>query len=131
VDIAPLPPVLGNVAALTQCFSNLLENAVKFAKPGHVPHIRVTAEPEHDWVRIVVQDDGIGIRRDLQTRIFDLFQQVNPAYAGTGVGLAIVRKAAERMGGRVGVESEEGKGSRFWVELKAAGNDVAERSLTA
>jgi signal transduction histidine kinase len=71
-------------------------------------------------VRIWVQDNGIGIPRDQRERIFNLFQRLHPTetYEGTGIGLAIVRKAVERMNGKVGVESEAaGQGSRFWVEL--------------
>jgi signal transduction histidine kinase len=72
-----------------------------------------------DSVRIWVEDNGIGIAPEHQGRIFGLFERLHSggAYSGTGVGLAIVRKGAERMGGRVGVDSKVGKGSRFWVEL--------------
>ncbi|MGH7973267.1 MAG: sensor histidine kinase, partial [Limisphaerales bacterium] len=119
-----LPTVLGNQAALTQCFSNLLGNAVKFAKPGNKPTIRVWAEPGHrtsdrngsrPTARIWVEDNGIGIRGDSLERIFGMFQRAAKGYEGTGIGLAIVRKVVERMGGQVGVESQQGQGSRFWV----------------
>ncbi|HWQ93682.1 MAG TPA: PAS domain S-box protein [Clostridia bacterium] len=74
------------------------------------------------WVRLWVEDNGIGIGAEDQAKVFEVFQRLHAkeAYPGTGLGLAIVRKAVERMGGRVGVESELGKGSRFWVELKGA-----------
>jgi signal transduction histidine kinase len=70
-----------------------------------------------------VEDNGIGIAAAHQQQIFGLFQRLHTRekYGGTGVGLAIVRKGAERMGGRVGVESQTGEGSRFWLELPAAG----------
>jgi signal transduction histidine kinase len=73
-------------------------------------------------VRLWVEDNGIGIAPHNHTRIFGMFQRLNAewAYEGTGMGLSIVKKAAERMGGRVGVESDEGKGSRFWLDLKSA-----------
>jgi signal transduction histidine kinase len=137
----PLPSVLGNAAALTQVISNLLGNAVKFIAPGAIPRVRVYAEAapvqstephppippslQHSnlpLVRIWFEDTGIGLSRESQQRVFGMFQRLNRAdqYEGTGIGLAIVRKAVERMGGRVGVESELGKGSRFWVELKRA-----------
>lgn len=118
----PLPVVLGNASALTQCFSNLLGNAAKFAKPYMTPHIKVRAEESRqcsgqEMVRIWVEDDGIGIPETLLPRVFDMFQRGSNTHEGTGIGLAIVRKVVERMGGRSGVESREGQGSQFWVEL--------------
>ena len=64
---------------------------------------------------------GIGIPKEARGRVFDIFHQAHKSYEGTGIGLALVRKVAQRMGGRAGVESEEGKGSRFWLELRVAG----------
>jgi signal transduction histidine kinase len=113
-----LPMVLGNEAALTQCFSNLLDNAVKFAKPGVPPDIRVKSQKNNDWIRISVEDNGVGIPKEMQERIFEIFQRGTNSQNGTGIGLAIVRKAVERMGGHVGVISEPGKGSQFWIELR-------------
>jgi signal transduction histidine kinase len=182
----PLPRMLGNEAALTQCFSNLLGNGIKFVAPGTRPQVRVWAElvgnpkaeirnpkegenpkpeqrdgPLHSGaapppataqesavthhvsrithqapypssplapqpaalptVRLWFADNGIGIPKDAQERIFKMFQRLDKSYDGTGVGLTVVRKAVEKMGGRVGLESEPGRGSRFWIELKAAG----------
>jgi CheY-like chemotaxis protein len=111
--------VLGNQAGLTQCFSNLLGNAVKFVRPGEKPQIRVWAEERAGWARIWVEDKGIGISKEMLPRVFDMFSRGSKSYEGTGVGLALVRKVAQRMGGRAGAESEEGKGSRFWLEVKA------------
>jgi signal transduction histidine kinase len=118
---SPLLPVLGHDAFLTQCFSNLLENAVKFVSKGKAPEITVRTEPRGSMVRIWVEDNGIGIEPRHQQRLFNLFERVHSEqeYEGTGIGLSIVRKAVERMGGTVGVESEPGKGSRFWMELLA------------
>jgi len=118
--VGELPAVLGNEAALTQCFSNLLGNAVKFVEPGTVPRVRVSAERRGEWVRLCFTDNGIGIPADLQSRLFAMFQRLNKAYEGTGIGLALVRKVTERLGGKVGVESEVGRGSTFWVELRGA-----------
>jgi PAS domain S-box-containing protein len=121
IRLAPdLPRVFGNEAALTQCFSNLLDNAVKFVRPGERPQIEIKSEAHDGRARILVEDNGIGVPRDLQERIFGIFQRGSNAYEGTGIGLAIVRKAAERMGGKAGVDSEPGQGSRFWLELPLA-----------
>jgi PAS domain S-box-containing protein len=113
-----MPPVLANRAALTQCFSNLLGNAVRFVAPGTTPKVRVWAEDRGPRVRLWFEDNGIGVPKDLHQRIFQMFQRASHAPEGTGIGLALVRKVAERMGGEVGVESELGEGSRFWLELK-------------
>ena len=117
-----LPQVLANEATLTQCVANLLGNAIKFVAAGETPKIRISAELDGPDVVISFRDNGIGIApRDLD-RIFGIFVKVHApeTYLGTGIGLSIVRKASERMGGRIGVESELGKGSRFWLRLRAA-----------
>jgi signal transduction histidine kinase len=94
---------------------------VKFSKPGERPRIEVFAEAMGTHVRISVCDDGVGIEPAYQTRIFGLFERASPASVpGTGIGLAIVKKAVERMGGSVGVKSERGHGSCFWIDLPAA-----------
>jgi signal transduction histidine kinase len=115
----PLLKVLGHENLLSQCFLNLLQNAVKFVAPGRPPKVRIWTEARDGRVRVWVEDNGIGIAKDQQERIFGLFQRLHrqDAYPGTGVGLAIVRKAVERMGGTTGVESDPGQGSRFWLEL--------------
>jgi signal transduction histidine kinase len=192
-----LPVVLGNQAGLTQCFSNLLANAVKFVHPGQIPEVRIWAESvqspstlrsavhppqgyggratedrkskdqtqptahatrttQHESapsalnpppsavlstlrratedglrrtgqpstlnpsVRIWFEDKGIGIEKQYHDKIWQMFQQLDKAYEGTGIGLALVRKVVDRMGGQVGVESEPDHGSRFWIELKPA-----------
>jgi signal transduction histidine kinase len=117
----PLPPVLANPAALTQVISNLLTNAVKFVAPNVVPQVRIWAQANGAQVRLSFSDNGIGIPLKGQQKIFGLFQRLHPpdAYDGTGIGLAIVKKATERMGGQVGLESQPGKGSVFWVILKS------------
>ncbi len=116
----PLPVVLGNEGLLTECFANLLGNAVKFVADGVRAQICVRSENFDSCARIIVEDNGIGIPTQAQERLFNMFERLTARYEGTGVGLAIVRKVAERMGGRVGVESEPGEGSRFWVELRVA-----------
>jgi signal transduction histidine kinase len=122
--VEPLPSVIANEAGLAQCFSNLLANAVKFVKPGQTPRVRIWAETRGDWACFWFEDQGIGIPRQYQERIFDMFQQLDKSYEGTGIGLALVRKTAERMGGKVGVESRRGQGSRFWLRFKKANPPV-------
>lgn len=116
-----LPLILGDLASLSQCVANLLDNAVKFVPPGVVPRIVIRSEPVQERVRLWFEDNGIGIDPALQSAIFEMFRRAHSGgqYEGSGIGLAIVRKAVERMGGTVGVQSEPGKGSRFWVELPA------------
>lgn len=120
IDIqTPLGSVFGHEAHLTQCITNLLDNAVKFVAPGNQPRIRIRSESFKGRFRLWFEDNGIGIPRESQERIFGIFQRMHDdkIYPGTGIGLAIVRKAAERMGGSAGLESEPGKGSRFWLQL--------------
>jgi signal transduction histidine kinase len=120
------PRVLADEAPLSQCFSNILANAIKFVPAGTAPEVKIWSEVRDGRVRLFFQDNGIGIPREAQQRIFDMFQRLDKGYEGTGIGLAIVRKIVERMDGAVGVESEPGKGSRFWLELAsaAAPNDL-------
>jgi len=113
-----LPKVLGNAAAISQCFSNLLMNAVKFVPPGVRPRVRIHALEKHSSVRVWVEDNGIGIAPKDHERIFGMFERVSNDYEGTGIGLAIVRKSVERLRGHAGVESELGQGSKFWLEFK-------------
>lgn len=115
----PLPVVSGNAALLTQVVSNFIGNALKFVSPGRAPHVFLRAEDRGQRVRIWIEDNGIGVAPQNHEKIFGLFQRLHRPedYAGTGVGLAIVKRAVERMGGRVGVESKLNEGSRFWFEL--------------
>ncbi|MDB6068029.1 MAG: Histidine kinase [Pedosphaera sp.] len=116
----PLLEVMGHEASLVQCISNLIGNAIKFVLPGVKPRIKIWTESDDGWRTIWFEDNGIGIEADQLTRIFGIFERVSKCYEGTGIGLAIVRKAAERMGGGVGVESAPGHGSKFWLRLPAA-----------
>jgi PAS domain S-box-containing protein len=120
----PLAAVRANEPLLTQCISNLVSNAIKFVRPGERPRIHIATEPKESSVRLSVTDNGIGVTPENQDRIFDLFTRVHSldAYAGSGIGLAIVERAVTRMGGKVGLNSEPHKGSTFWIELPKAGN---------
>jgi signal transduction histidine kinase len=136
----PWPTVLAHGPTLSQVLFNLVSNALKFVKPGVPPQIHIRAEEapstlpstpplrppaippaQPGFIRIWVEDNGIGIAPEHQEQIFRLFLRLHrDAYDGTGVGLAIVQKAIERMGGRIGVDSPRGHGSRFWFDLRKA-----------
>ena len=117
--VEPMPWVLAHRNTLAAVVSNLLENAAKFVAPGVDPIIAVRAEDHGDVTRVWFLDNGIGIAPEHHERIFHVFERLHgmEQFPGTGIGLAIVRRAVERMGGRVGVESAMGAGSRFWIEL--------------
>ena len=120
--VEPLPEVLGHPATLAQALANLISNAIKFMAPTVTPQVRIWTESSNHKVRLWVEDNGIGIPEEHWDRIFRVFERLHgmETYPGTGIGLAIVRKGIERMGGTAGVESEVGLGSRFWIELPAA-----------
>lgn len=150
-----LPTVRAHPATLVLLLQNLLSNALKFTgngkppciglyteQPGPIGHTTAAGNPTSPtepkngeeplaaadsarFIRVVVEDNGIGIATEHLPKLFGAFQRLvsSATYPGTGLGLAIVRKGAERMGGRVGVESQPGKGSRFWLELPLVAPD--------
>lgn len=120
VKIEPdLGVVLGHEATLMQVMLNLVGNALKYAKLGIAPVVNIRTERRGNHVRVLVQDNGIGIAPEYQQKIFEIFERVpnSEQHTGTGVGLAIVAKSIERLGGSLGVESSAGAGSIFWFEL--------------
>jgi signal transduction histidine kinase len=114
-----IPPVAGNEARLLQVFDNLLGNAIKFSPDGG--QITVTVEDTGPVVQASVSDQGIGIPKDQQERIFERFYQIDGSarrrFSGAGLGLAIVKRIVETHGGQVWVESETGKGSTFYFTI--------------
>jgi signal transduction histidine kinase/CHASE3 domain sensor protein len=121
-----LPQVLAHRPTLVQVVTNLLNNAIKFVQPDRQPVVQIYFEEYNQqeliWVKLWIVDNGIGIAPEHQERIFRVFERLHgiEAYPGTGIGLAIVRKSLDKMGGFCGVESQLGTGSRFWIALPKA-----------
>ncbi|MES9945603.1 MAG: PAS domain S-box protein [Candidatus Thiodiazotropha sp.] len=118
----PLATPLGDATLIGQQFSNLIENALTYYHPDTAPVIRITSKRQGNQVFVRVIDNGIGIAPEYHQKIFKVFQRLHGQddYPGTGVGLAIVAKAARMMEGEVKVESTLGKGSQFTLILPAA-----------
>jgi len=115
------PRVLAHQATLVQVLMNLLTNAMKFVPDHRKPEVTLRWEDrgEEESIRLWVEDNGFGIPPDQQERIFKAFERLEggPVSEGTGIGLAIVRRGMQRVGGGAGVIAEEGKGSRFWLDI--------------
>jgi signal transduction histidine kinase len=121
--VGALPEMWANAAMLEQVLTNLVENGIKFVAPGIRPIVEISCEPRSSGIRLWIKDNGVGIPQSCLDRIFEVFETLpsTQARAGNGIGLAIVKQGVERMGGRVGVESQPGTGSRFWIELPSTG----------
>ncbi len=115
-----LPPALGHAPWLTEVFANLINNALKYTPADRTPDIRVRGMVQGTMVRYEVQDNGVGIAAEDRQRIFELFTRLpNEGTAkGLGIGLSIVRRVVERLGGQIGVDSAPGQGSTFWFTLR-------------
>ena len=138
-DVAPnLPPIMGDLAALSHCLQNLITNAVKYGGDARWMRIKAGVNEEQlhfDEVQISVEDKGLGIGASELRHIFEPFYRSRAAAAaqihGTGLGLSLARDIAEAMGGRLTVSSEPGKGSCFTVYLKFAEVSVVQATQTA
>jgi two-component system, OmpR family, phosphate regulon sensor histidine kinase PhoR len=130
---AGLEPIVGDSDKVRQVLLNLVDNAVKYSPAGG--RVRVSVAARDGGVRLAVSDEGIGIAPLEQRRIFGKFYRVDPELArgvgGTGLGLYICRELVRRMGGRVTVSSEVGKGSTFAVDLPARAASGRERAAVA
>ncbi len=126
----PLYSVRGERTVLWQVIANLVTNALKFHAPGRAARVRIWSERQGSRIRLPVEDDGIGIDARFHKQIFQVFQRLHgaEAFPGTGIGLSIVRKAIERLGGSYGLDSSEGHGSCFWFELPEVTEDGPELS---
>ena len=118
VNVSDVPPCRGDSVQINQVFSNLLDNAINHLHPGRQGIITVSGRQENHHSIYCVEDNGIGINPEHREKIFELFQQLEPGVeSGEGLGLTIANRIVERHHGRIWVESEQGKGSRFYVEL--------------
>lgn len=104
---------------ITLVLRNLLDNAIKFTQKNPTPEIVISSKAEDDTCTISVADNGIGFDLEFQEKVFEIFQRLHRSeeYPGTGIGLALVKKTVDRLGGRVYVQSEVGVGSTFYLEL--------------
>lgn len=120
--VLPLPWVHANAPTLIQVLANILGNALKFVPEGVAPVINFRAEEAETRVRITIEDNGIGVPPEYHEKIFGVFERLQrDNIKGTGIGLAIVKKGMERMGGSAGLDSGPHRaGSLFWIELKKA-----------
>lgn len=132
IEVDELPPCYGDAGQLEQVFMNLMQNAIKYAHPERPPTIRVTGQQTGSSSRYCVEDNGVGIQPEHQSKVFELFHRLDPkATLGEGLGLTIVRTILDRHGGQISLESQPGEGSRFCLELTASAADFGDTSIHA
>ncbi len=120
ITIQPdLPQVVGHTQWFEEIFANLISNAIKYrGTSNNKPHVKITADIINDKAMFHVTDNGIGINTDSQQHIFKMFKRVHEIEAeGLGLGLAIVHRIVKKLDGEIGLESEVGKGTRFWFTV--------------
>jgi signal transduction histidine kinase len=119
VTVGELPMIDADPSQMHQLIQNLISNGLKFHKPDTPPRVTVSGNASHDSAEIVVSDEGIGFDERYAERIFTMFERLHGrgTYEGTGIGLAICRKIAQRHGGDIRAQSTPGQGSTFTVTL--------------
>lgn len=125
VEVQPLPSISADATQMQQLFQNLIDNGLKFHRPGVPPRVLIAASSEsqngdpRQFYRIEVQDNGVGFEPEYADRIFTPFQRLHTRdeYEGNGIGLSICRRIVERHGGTITVESEPDRGTRFIIRL--------------
>jgi signal transduction histidine kinase len=120
VSVGALPTISADAPQMRQLMQNLISNALKFRREGVRPEIDISAITEEGWVKLIVRDNGIGFDAQYAQRIFRVFERLHgrASYPGTGIGLALCLKIAERHGGTVLAESVPGQGSTFTVAMQ-------------
>ena len=127
-SVEQLSPFKVYLLDFRQLFQNLLSNAIKFRRDDVAPEIKVSVQRKEDFLQFRVTDNGIGIQKGSLENIFVIFKRghTNKKYSGTGIGLAFCKKIVDLHGGRIWVESEPGKGSRFFFTIRADVDQQAE-----
>ena len=122
IEAGPLPEVVGNPVQIQRLLANLINNAIKYQRPGEVPVIKINATDLGEQWQVAVQDNGLGVEPQFAMQIFEPFRRLHTwdQHEGTGIGLAICRKIVERHGGRIWVESQPGEGACFCFTLPKA-----------
>jgi len=118
IDVGNMPSCLGDSSLVNQVFSNLIDNALKYVDPKRGAQIQISGKSEDGNVIYCVQDNGIGVSDEHREKVFEIFHRLHPKETdGEGLGLTIIRRILDRQDGKIWVESEHGKGSRFYVSL--------------
>jgi light-regulated signal transduction histidine kinase (bacteriophytochrome) len=125
IEVAPLPPAMGDSSVIRHVWSNLIGNALKFSAGQSAPALHITGRVEGDEVVYQVKDNGVGFDMQYADKLFGVFKRLHRAddFPGTGVGLAIAHRIVTRHGGRIWAESAAGAGACFQFTLPAVPPD--------